>query len=317
VNEKVMSSSSAFGKKVLVTGASGFIGTHLCSRLHQMGAEVHGISRVVRAVEDRSVHWWRGDLSDISTVQTLMSALKPDVIFHLASHVAGAREVGRVLPTFASNLASTVNLLTAATELGCQRLVLAGSLEEPSADEVDAIPCSPYAAAKWASRAYARMFYELYRTPAVIARLFMVHGPGQQDLRKLVPYVILSLLRGDPPQLSNGQRPVDWIYVEDVVDGLVALALTAGVEGCTIDLGSGTLVPVRTVVEQIVQIIDTEVEPRFGAVAERPFEQIRVAETAQTYATLGWKPRTSLTTGLEHTVAWYRQQQEVGQRASR
>jgi nucleoside-diphosphate-sugar epimerase len=312
-----MSSLPVSGKKVLVTGASGFIGTHLCGRLHQMGAEVHGVSRVVRAVEERSVRWWQGDLSDITIVQKLLSAIKPEVIFHLASHVAGAREVNRVLPTFASNLASTVNLLTVVTEVGCQRLVLAGSLEEPSADEVDAVPGSPYAAAKWASRAYARMFYDLYRTPVVIARIFMVYGPGQQDLRKLIPYVILSLLKGDPPQLSTGQRPVDWIYVADVVDGLMALAFTAGVEGCTIDLGSGILVPVRDVVEQIVQVVGTGVEPLFGAVPERPFEQIRVAETAQTHAKLGWRPTTSLKIGIEHTVAWYRQQLEACQKASR
>ena len=292
------------GQKILVTGASGFIGNHLCAHLTKNGGEVHAVSRKKRGNES-GLSWWQGDLSEIATVRELLMAVKPDVIFHLASHVVGTRDLEVVLPTFRSNLASTVNLLTVASEIGCRRIVLMGSLEEPDVADQQAVPCSPYAAAKWAASAYARMFHSLYQLPVVIMRVFMVYGPAQQDLRKLIPYVILSLLRGKTPELTSGQRPVDWIYVGDVIEGLVAAALASEIEGRTIDIGSGELVPIRTVVEHLLRVCDSQIEPVFGALPERPLEQVRRANTASTHASIGWKPSTSLNEGLKRTVHWY------------
>jgi nucleoside-diphosphate-sugar epimerase len=180
-------------------------------------------------------------------------------------------------------------------------------LEEPDQEEAGAIPCSPYAAAKWASSAYARMFHALYKTPVVLARLFMVYGPGQQDVHKLIPYVTLSALRQEAPKLSSGQRLVDWIYVEDVVDGLLSMAQAPDVEGRSIEIGSGVLVSVGTVAQEIVHIINPDIKPVFGHIPERPMEQERVANTEVTYAAIGWKAGTSLNEGLQNTVQWYRE----------
>jgi nucleoside-diphosphate-sugar epimerase len=298
------------GQKALVTGASGFIGRHLCRRLEQAGAAVHAISRNRQTASSHAVRWWQGDMGDAATAQHLFSAIKPDVVFHLASHVTGSRDLAIVAPTFHSNLLSTVNLLTVATGAGCRRVVLVGSLEEPEENGKDAIPCSPYAAAKWASTAYGRMFHNLYQTPVVIARVFMTYGPGVQDQRKLIPYVISSLLRGEAPKLMSGQRMIDWVYVEDVVDGLLAAAQAGNVEGCTVDLGSGILVPVRAVVEQIVSLLDTPVAPIFGAHADRPFEREQAADIDHTYAKLGWKSSTTLKDGLLRTIAWCKEHPE-------
>lgn len=295
------------GKKILVTGASGFIGSHLCRRLRDSGATVHGISRTVQSSNEACSHWGQGDLADIEVVRDLLRTVEPDIVFHLASHVVGARNLALVLPTFNSNLVSTINLLTVATETNIDRIVLIGSLEEPEQSDTYVVPSSPYAASKWAGSGYARMFHALYQTPVTIARLFMVYGPAQQDLRKLIPYVTLSLLRKQPPKLTSGQRQVDWIYVGDVVDGLLAMAQAPNIEGSTIDLGSGVLVPIRTVVQKLINITDSDVEPALGNVSDRPMEQVRVANIADTYAKIGWKPMTSLDKGLEYTVDWYRE----------
>lgn len=300
------------GRKILVTGASGFIGSHLCQRLHAAGAEVHAISRRSRATEENGLHWWRGDVSELATVQQVLTATKPDTIFHLASHVVGARDLDVVGPTFRSNLMSTVNLLTVANEIGCRRIILTGSLEEPELGNPRGVPSSPYAAAKWAGNAYARMFHALYELPVVILRVFMVYGPAQQDLRKLIPYVILSLLRGQAPQLTTGQREIDWIYVEDVVSGLVAASQAANVEGSTIDLGSGELISIRTVVEHLVHFINPHIEPVFGAVRDRPFEQERVADVKTAHMMLEWKAATPLEEGLKRTISWYERRLEEG-----
>jgi len=300
------------GRRALVTGASGFIGSALCRYLSQAGMEVHGVSRMQRAATDSCVRWWSCRLDDSEAVRSLFKESKPDYVFHLASHVAGSRAVELVLPTFSANLTSTVNLLAAATEVGCERILLTGSLEEPEPGPEYPVPSSPYAAAKFAASAYGRMFHALYNTPVTILRLFMVYGPGQQDLRKLVPYVTLSLLKGETPQLSSGARKVDWIYVDDVAAGYLAAASAKGVEGGTIDLGSGRLETVRTVVEELVELINPRVQPTFGSVPERALEQVRTADADSSMRRLGWRTHVDLHDGLARTVEWYREQQRRG-----
>jgi UDP-glucose 4-epimerase len=308
-----MNESGYSGSRVLVTGGSGFIGSLLCDRLIHLGAAVHAISRRARNEPAEGIAWRQGDLADRETVDGLFAEIRPDIVFHLASEVTGSRELKLVLPTIRANLLSSVNILVAATEHRCKRLVMAGSLEEPDeADSAVAVPASPYAAAKWSASGYARMFHALYHTPVTIARLFMVYGPGQQDLRKLIPYVTLALLRGESPRLSSGQRPVDWIYVEDVIDGLLAMGMHSAADGCTFNLGSGELVTTRRVVEMLCEIIDTGVAPEFGALPDRPMERIKQADIVNTEQVLGWRPAVALRQGLERTVAWYRGELDAG-----
>ena len=302
--------SSFRGQKILVTGANGFIGSHLCRRLCQDGAEVHAVYRSKRPADVEGPQWWQADLADLAEVRKIGRATRPEVIFHLASHVKGAPDIEHVLPTFQSNLQSTINLLILAAELGCRRVILTGSLAEPEVKNGEAFPSAPYAAAKWASTGYARMFHALYKVPVLIARVFMVYGPGQKDLTKLVPYVTLSLLQGRTPNISSGQRLVDWIYVSDVVDGFLALAQTPQLEGATLDIGSGSLISIRDIVQELIRTANGDVNAQFGALPDRPLEPTRVARVDETFARTGWRPRVSLREGLENTVNWYRAELE-------
>ena len=245
----------------------------------------------------------------LESVRTLLNHIQPHTIFHLSGHVTAAPDLDLVLPTFHSLLASTVNLLTVAMEIRCRRLVLAGSLTEPIGDHTEVTPGSPYAAAKWAGNTYARMFHQLYDTPVVIVRPFMTYGPGQ-NVRKVVPYVTRCLIGGDPPKISSGEWKADWVYVDDVIDGFIASACTPFAEGCTIDLGTGSLVSLRAVVTKIEGLIGASVEPIFGALSERPLEQTRAANVSYAYEKIKWKASTSLIEGLEQTVNWYRDHDE-------
>jgi nucleoside-diphosphate-sugar epimerase len=135
----------------------------------------------------------------------------------------------------------------------------------------------------------------------------MTYGPGQGPA-KIVPAVILAFLNGKAPRLSSGRWEADWVYVDDVIEGFLQVAGAPQIDGATIDLGSGKLVSVRDIVEQLTAIVGSDLKPLFGALPDRPFEHVRVADIADTYAKLGWKASTCLETGLKQTVEWYRGQ---------
>jgi UDP-glucose 4-epimerase len=298
---------SLLGQKVLVTGASGFLGTHLCRRLAEWGATVFGVSRSSPPAESFCSQWLCADMGDLDSVEEVFKTAKPEVIYHLSGHGVGSPDLENVPPTFRNDLLTTVNALTVAARKGVRRFIMAASLEEPQPGGADPIPSSPYAAAKWASGSYARMFHRLYGTPIVITRPMMTYGPGQRA-HKLIPYVTCALLRGEAPKLSSGNRGADWVYVDDVMDGMLAAAVRPGIEGCAIDLGSGVLVSIRDLVLQLDEIVGGKVAPQFGALPDRPMEKVRIANIADAHEKLGWRPRTSLHAGLQQTVDWYRQE---------
>jgi UDP-glucose 4-epimerase len=292
--------------RILVTGARGFIGSHLCSRLVKNNNSVYAITRSDQGSPDDSVTWLQGDLSDQSFVKTTVREIRPDYIFHLSGFVSGLRELNIVLESYHSLLTSTVNILAAATEFGCKKIILAGSLEEPDYNDIIPVPSSPYAAAKWASRGYAAMFYKLYGTPIANPRIFMVYGPGQRELKKLIPYVITTILKNESLKLSSGTRAIDWVFIDDVIDGLINIAQSSVTAEDIIDIGTGNTITVKELVRNIVSITGSTVIPEFGEIADRPLERVAVADPAATYRKTGWKPKVTIDEGLTKTVEWYK-----------
>jgi nucleoside-diphosphate-sugar epimerase len=295
-------------RRVLVTGAAGFVGSHLTTRLVEAGDVVHGVVRPGTAGGS-----WPGaeahavDLADAAAVQRLVHDVRPEWVFHLAGRVTGDRRLDAAGSLVLDNLAPAVHVATAVAREGCARLVVAGSMEEPGRGEpATAAPGSPYALAKWAGSGVARLYHALYGVPVVIARLSMVYGPGQKDTTKLIPLVITSLLRGESPPLSSGRRAVDWIHVDDVVRGLEAAAVAPGVEGQTVELGSGRLVTIREVVDRLFAIVGTAGAPRWGALADRALERPVAADVEGSRRLIGWSPEVELEGGLAGTVDWYR-----------
>jgi len=292
------------GKNILVTGASGFIGSNLTFKLVELGMNVYGVSRAVQE-NTINLHWFQGDLADETFVNSIFDSVNFDYVIHLASHVLGARDQKYVATTFKANLVTTINLLNAIHNHKVTRLVLAGSFEEGK-QNIDT-PSSPYAAAKIAASNYANMYYHLYNTPVTTAALYMVYGPGQVDLTKLIPYTILKTLNGKSPELTSGVRMVDWIFVGDVVMGLIHMLLAENIDGKTIELGTGKSISIKEIVRQTVRLVDNTIEPIFGATKDRPMEQEKNADVENTYRQIGWKPTVNLETGLVKTIAYYKQ----------
>lgn len=302
------SSISLRDSVVAVTGASGFIGRHLVSRLCDLKAEVHGFARSETSFHHQRYRNVTLDLTEYDAVKRAFGALKPDFVFHLASHVMGAPDFQHVIPAFRANLTACVHVLSACAEndVAKGRIVLSGSLVEPPPERMETVPSSPYAAAKWAASGYARMFHALYGLPTAIARVFMVYGPAQRDESKLVPYFVKTLLSGETPKLTSGTRLIDWVYVSDVVDGFIAIATTPGVEGDSIDLGSGQLIATRDFVTKICEVMGTPLRPEIGTLPDRPMEPVFKADVETSFNKIGWRPKTSLDQGLTEVIDYYR-----------
>lgn len=296
-------STGLSGRRILVTGASGFLGSALTERCLTLGAEVYGVSRRAVPASSNGVRWRQLDLSDAAATSQVLGSVRPEIVFHLSAATTAAREIDLVVPLLRDNLQSTVSLLTAAAERGRPKVVLAGSLEECGIDST-ATPSSPYAMTKWASTHYGRMFVDLWGVPVTTLRIAMVYGPGQRDIGKLIPYVIRSLLAGAPPRLASGRRKVDWVYVDDVVNAFVAAAQSSA-HGAVIDIGSGSSVSIRDVVEMVKEMISPGFEVKFGDLKDRPLDMDWIADISAARKLIGWAPRTDLEQGLRRTVRWY------------
>ena len=297
------------GRRALVTGATGFLGSHLSEALAALDAEVLGLSRERRlTTPPAGVTLAEVDLANSEEARRTIVEFRPDIVFHLAGRVTGAPDSSLLLPTLRANLLATVNVLLAAREVGRPTLVWPGTSDEPAQG---GSPPSPYAASKAAARVYLRLFADLYELPVVLVRLFTVYGPRQPDT-KLVPHTILSFLRGERPRLAGAEQRRDFLFVEDAVRGLLSCGAAPGAVGAETDLGSGTATPTGEVVRRLKELTGARVEPDFGALPARSERGAPTADTAQARALLGWEPRWSLDRGLEETVAWYRARVAAG-----
>ena len=291
--------SAIAGKNVLVVGASGFIGRPLTDRLAAAGAKIYAVCRNPPARGTGPIVWSRGDVSDASSVKEIFSEFRPAVVFHLTSESQGGGDISLIPSSFRNDLMAAVNMLhgAATADAKVERFIMAGSLEEP--DGADTTPVSPYAAAKWAASGYGRMFRQHYNLDVRILRPMMTFGPGQKEF-KVVPSTILSLLRNCPAKIGSGSRLVDWIYIDDVIEGLVAAASAQDLP-CTIDLGSGVLVSVADVAREIARQLGREHLLEIGEGA-RGEERIRAADVEPARRLIGFEASTGLAEGISRTI---------------
>jgi UDP-glucose 4-epimerase len=303
-----MNVNSLAGAKVLVIGASSFIGANLVPALLNQGATVYTTSKSDPAEFGNNPTHRTLDITELPELENLIKSVRPDYIFNLSGYVQGGRILENVWPTFKVNLEGTVNLLTILHQYPCKRLILLGSLEELQSNHQSISPASPYAASKIAASTYARMFHSLFEMPLVIAQLFMVYGPNQKDHQKLVPYTIQSILKGEVPLFSSGTRKADWVYVADIVEGLIQAAIYPGIEGKSIQFGTGRLTSVEEVVTRIFDLLQVEIPPKFGAIGDRKLETIIAADVDETRQLINWKSKVSLEEGVVETVDWYKKQ---------
>jgi len=295
------------GKSIFVTGATGFIGRRLVRRLSEAGAKVWaGVypQEQPERVASLSPHVKRValDVRDAESVRQAVKVAAPWVVFHLAA--AGVANPGIDPPTaLATNTGGTINLLeTLREQVG--RIVLTGTCHEYGAREAGEglDPSSFYAASKVAAWAFARAYWRTFAMPVVVVRLFQVYGPGQANCA-LIPAAVRAALAGKGLTMTPGKQERDFVYVDDVVEGMLAAAETAGIEGQSLDLGTGHARPIHEVIWHIWKMTEAKGHILRGALPYRAGTAMRlVADADRTAALTGWRATTTLEEGLKRTI---------------
>ncbi len=300
-DQMIISQENLEGRKVLITGARGFIGSALCRALADSGAEIIGVSRNIPELKGAARRWYATDCAEETSVNSLFAETRPDIVVHLATAGPNIKSLDTVPANLRDDLISTVYVLTAAAKYGVARSIITASLEEP-VDSRDS-PMSSYAAAKVAGGIYGRLFRTVFEHPVVILRPFMGYGPGQPPA-KFVAAAVRSCLEGKPIRMGAGRKQTEWIYIDDIASAFVSAMKVTNPPKSTLDIGTGVTHSVREVAEMIVRLMPGVPQPEFGVLTDRPTDDVvRAADIETTAQEIGWRAKTPLEAGLRMTIA--------------
>jgi nucleoside-diphosphate-sugar epimerase len=307
------------GTPVLITGASGFIGSHLTRKLVDQGAQVHALTSAVSSVypvrlmdirERITMH--EGNLNDRSAMDSVVAAARPQIVWHLGAYTHVGKSWSRVDECIQTNIQGTVNLLQALEGTGYRRFVYTGTseiygdIEVPFREDAHVNPISPYSVSKYAGERYCRMFHQGHKWPIVCVRPFNAYGPYQTPDR-VIPEIIVRALRKQSLKMTQGRQTREFNFVEDLADGFVLAGTTDGIEGEIINIGCGEEVSMRDLAVTILDVMGNPITPEFGALPDRPTEIWRMyCDSTKARTMLGWAPQHTLREGLARTIEWYR-----------
>lgn len=295
--------------RVLVTGATGFIGWHCLRPLLERGYEVHAVAHEAQTDASASVTWHTADLLRAGTGTSVVEVVRPTHLLHLAWYVTPGKVIGS--PVNYKWVSASVELLQAFVAAGGQRAVLSGSAYEYDwrdgtciEDATPLIPTTVYGSSKAALFLLATSIARESDLSLAWVRPFFLYGPREHPDR-LVASVARALLRGEPAATSHGRQRRDYLHVQDVADAIVA-TLDSALVG-PVNVGSGEAVELRDIVERIGEIVGRPELLRIGELAARPNDvPLVVADARRLTTELSWRPRFDLATGLESTVDWWR-----------
>jgi nucleoside-diphosphate-sugar epimerase len=303
--------------RVLVTGASGFIGRRALGDLLSRGYEVHAAGRRAPAAAPPEARWHAADLLDAGARRALVAAVAPSHLLHFAWYAEpGAFWVAR---ENAAWVAATVALVDEFAAAGGTRAVLAGTCAEydwnagqPLVEDAPLAPATFYGVCKDATRRVVEGLAERTEVSLAWGRIFFLYGP-EEDERRLVAAVAKQLVAGERAPTSAGTQLRDFLHVDDVAGAFAAL-LDGDVEGA-VNIGSGEGVPVRAIAESLAQAAGRPDLLDVGALAQRPGDPPQItADIARLRDEVGFRPRHALSDGLASTIAWWRERAGAGDR---
>ena len=304
-------------KKVLITGATGFVGACLAEDLVRDGMEVHVIAR-------KTSNSWRlekikkligiheVDLCDCEQVDSLLTEIKPENIFHLATYGAYHYQ-DNWKQTVNTNVIGTMNLMNSALKVDFDSFINIGSSSEygnkaeSMREDMILEPINTYGVTKASAALYGRMLGSNLNRRIATVRLFSVYGYYEEKSR-LVPTVILSCLKGEAPALASGDAVRDFIFVKDVIDLIKTVSNSKDICGKIYNAGTGKQHSVADMVNTIISEVGEKIVPKWGTVPGRASDTEKwEADMSLVNKEFAWKPKYSLDEGVKATVDWFRE----------
>lgn len=308
-------------KRVLVSGGSGFIPSHLVRRLLGDGYEVAVTLRYGNPIKnERLKDIWddilplEADLRNRGALGLALTEFKPEIVFHLAAYNHVGQSFVQVEECFDVNAKGTANILDCSEIAGVRKFVYMSTsevygeqLSVPFIESMNPQPISPYAITKYSGEMYCRMKQLMENgIDIAILRPFNVYGPYQSS-KAVIPELIIKCLRGETVRTTKGKQTREFNYVDDVVEGLIlAGESNERIEG-PINIAAAEEVSICDLVHKVAQLTNTSSSIEVGALPYRPTEIWRMyADNARAKGILNWLPKISLSEGLSKTIDWFR-----------
>ncbi len=311
-------------KKVLVTGAEGFIGSHLTERLVALGAEVKALVMynsfntwgwidTFRPGEKNKLHII---CADIREADLLKSTLKDiDIVFHLAALIAIPYSYASPSSYIKTNIEGTLNLLQAARDHGVEKFlhtstseVYGTALYTPIDEKHSLQGQSPYSASKIGADMIAESFHRSFDLPVTTVRPFNTYGP-RQSLRAIIPTMILQMLNSNKIRLGSLQPIRDFTYVSDTVEGFIKAAETDEIDGEVINIGSANGISIGKLAEKLMKLMNKKITIESEEKRVRPSKSEvnqLICNNNKAKELIDWQPKMSLDEGLEKTINWFK-----------
>ncbi len=317
-------------KKVLVTGAGGFIGTHLVEELVKKGCSVRAfvhynsfnrwgwLDYVDKNIKD-SIEVFSGDVRDPNGVKEAMKNI--DVVFHLAALIGIPYSYHSPDTYVDTNVKGTLNILQAARDLDVEKIIHTSTSEVygtaqfvPITEEHPINPQSPYSATKSGADFLALSFYRSFNLPVAVIRPFNTYGP-RQSARAVIPTIITQVKSGKKKIKIGSLHPTrDFTYVKDTAEGFIKIAESDNSLGKVLNVGNNTEISIKNLVELIAKLLKTEIEIITDENRLRP-EESEVerlwADTRKIKELTAWRQEYTLEEGLKETIKWFSNQQNV------
>ncbi len=300
--------------KILVTGGTGFQGSHLVERLAARGHEVMVLNTLTpysqenqRFLAGKAEIIW-GSITDREVTEKAIRG--KDVVFHLGARINVDESIDDPWGTIDVNVRGTYNVLEAVRSIGC-RMIHTSTCEVygkpervPIPENAELRPHSPYAASKAAADRLCYAYVQTFKTQVVIPRFFNIFGERQKEGKygAVIPIFVGQAMRGEPIRVfGTGEQTRDYVYISDIIDAYLLLLEHPELVGQTINFGTGVGTSIRDIAEHIAKRFNTNV----SYVEARPGEASHmIADAAKAKSLLGWQPKVGVLDGIDRYIAW-------------
>lgn len=305
------------GKVVLVTGASGFVGSHLVNKLNLKKAKVvtlskKGIKSFTNIVDET------GSVENFELLNEIIKKNKVKIIFHLAAQPIVEVGQSNPVPTFEVNIRGTWNILEAAKENDIQKIVIASTVHVygnnprvPLKEKYFPQPSRPYETSKACADLLAQSFADTYNLPVEIPRFANIYGPGDLNFSRLIPKVIKSILNNERPEVWDIGSVRDFLYIDDAINAYLTLAekqLNNDKRVRVFNFGTGKPIKIYDLVLKIIELAGKKIDVKMENPPDERSNEIKkqYVSIVKAKKELGWSPKVGLDEGLLETIKWYK-----------